>query len=126
MSREQPLLLHPVHSYPAVHITFRGPIAIGKTRQGLTTIKVCGLNRPKVVESRRTYLASLESHESMAHKDINTMTPEELRREIAFCGTVFKLVRRIIQAKEAYKTAAYASSEYAGMVRANFPQLPTQ
>jgi len=124
LAPEQPLLLNPVHDDPARHIRFRRAVAVGKTDQGRETIERCGLNRKKTLERRRTHLAHIESHESTARKDVTVMSPDELRREIAACGTVHQLVRRIVQAKNIYRTAAFDKGEYAGMVRANFPHLP--
>ena len=124
LAQEQPLLLHPATDDPAPHITFRRAVAVGQTPHGQTTIDVCGLNRGEVLERRRTHLAHLESHDAMADQDPTRMAPADLRRAIAKCGSVQEFVRRVIQAKDIRQKAALDTSEYAGMVRANFPLLP--
>ena len=124
LTLEQPLLLHPVHDSPALHIAFRGAVAVGISARGTATIDICGLNRKDALERRRTHIANLESHELMAAKDPSTMSPADLAREIAQCGSALEFARRILQAKAIHKTAALNAAEYAGMVRAKFPHLP--
>ncbi|MBW3128783.1 hypothetical protein [Hymenobacter profundi] len=124
LTQEQPLLLHPVYDDPAIHIGFRRAVAVAKTSRGQATIQLCGLNRKYKLERRRTHLAHIESHDSLADMDITTMSKADLAREVAKCGSPQALVRRILQAKTIRDQAAFAQAEYAGMVRANFPQLP--
>ena len=123
--QEQPLLLHPAHDDPAVHIGFQQAVAVAKTPRGQATIDLCGLNRKFTLERRRTHLAHLESHDSMAEMNPATMSPTDLAREVAKCGSVPALAKRILQARTLRNAAALASAEFAGMVRANFPHLPT-
>ncbi len=125
LAQEQPLLLNPANDNPASHIQFRRAVAVGKTLRGQTTIALCGLNRKQNLERRRTHLAHLESHDSLADMDPTTMSPGDLAREVAKCGSVPALVKRILQARTIRSTAALDQAEYAGMVRANFPRLPT-
>lgn len=123
--QEQPLLLHPVTDDPAAHISFQQAVAVAKTLRGQATIDLCGLNRKFTLERRRTYLAHLESHDSMADMNPTTMSPIDLAREVAKCGSVPALVKRILQARTIRNAAALDRAEFAGMVRANFPHLPT-
>lgn len=125
LAQEQPLLLHPAADDPARHIRFRRAVAVGKTPQGQATITLCGLNHKRNLERRRTHLAHLESHDSMADMDPATMSLGDLAREVAKCGSVPALVKRILQARTIRNAAARDQAEYAGMVRANFPLLPT-
>jgi uncharacterized protein (TIGR02646 family) len=124
LARERPLLLHPAQDDPAAHIRFRRAVAVGRTPRGRATITLCGLNRKQMLERRRTHLAHLESHDSMADMDPTTMSAIDLAREATKCGSVPALVKRILQARTIRDAAALASAEYAGMMRANFPQLP--
>lgn len=125
LPQEQPLLLHPAHDNPATHIRFRRAVAVGKTPRGQATIALCGLNRKQNLERRRTHLAHIESHDSMAGMDPSTMSPTDLARQIAKCGSVAVFIKRIGQAKTICEAAALDKAEFAGMVRANFPHLPT-
>ena len=126
VSQERPLLLHPVQDDPASHIRFRRAVALAvrQSPRGRATIALCGLNRKKTLERRRTHLAHIESHDLLAEKDIKSMSQIDLVREIAKCGSPAALVRRILQAKAICESAAFDSAEFAGMVRANFPHLP--
>ena len=124
LAREQPLLLHPAHDDPAAHIGFRRAVAVAKTPRGKATIQLCGLNRKHKLERRRTHLAHIESHDSLADLNIGTMPAADLAREVAKCGSAQALVRRIVQAKTIRDQAAFDRAEYAGMVRANLPHLP--
>lgn len=60
-----------------------------------------------------------------ASLDPMTMSPADLARQIAKCGSVAVFIKRIGQAKTSCAAAALDAAEYAGMVRANFPHLPT-
>lgn len=122
---EQPLLLHPTQDDPVVHIGFQQAVAVAITPRGQATIDLCGLNRKFTLERRRTHLAHLESHDSMADMNPATMSPIDLAREVAKCGSIPALVKRMLQARAIRNAAALDSAEYAGMVRANFPHLPT-
>ena len=123
--REQPLLLHPTREDPAAHIWFRRAVAVGKTPRGRATVALCGLNRKQLLERRRTHLAHLESHDSLADMDPASMSAVDLAREATKCGSVPALVKRILQARTIRRAATLDDAEYAGMVRANFPHLPT-
>lgn len=125
LRQEQPLLLHPASDDPADHIDFQQAVVIAKTPRGQATIDLCGLNRKFTLERRRTHLAHLESHDSMADMNPATMSPTDLAREVAKCGSVPALVKRILQARTIRNAAALDTAEFAGMVRANFPHLPT-
>lgn len=61
LSLEEPLILDPGGSEdPRQHINFRKELAVSQTEEGETTIRVLGLNRPDLVEERRTKLAELQ------------------------------------------------------------------
>lgn len=123
---ELPLLLHPVQDDPSNHIRFRRAVAVAvrKSLRGRATIKFCGLNRKKTLERRRTHLAHMESHDSMADMNPATMSIVDLAREVAKCGSMPALIKRILQARTIRNIAAFDSAEYAGMVRSNFSHLP--
>jgi hypothetical protein len=61
----------------------------------------------------------------MADMNPATMSPIDLAREVAKCGSVPALVKRILQARTIRNAAALNAAEFAGMARANFPHLPT-
>jgi uncharacterized protein (TIGR02646 family) len=124
LRQEQPLLLHPAHDNPAAHIRFRRAVAVSTTPRGQATITLCGLNRKHNLERRRTHLAHLDSHDSLASLDPMTMSPADLARQIARCGSIAIFIKRVGQAKTICDTAALDAAEFAGMVRANFAHLP--
>ncbi|HYH68436.1 MAG TPA: hypothetical protein VD866_27330 [Urbifossiella sp.] len=63
VTREKPLLLHPSAQDIDRHLTFSGPLVVpvGASRHGRATIKVLGLNRPKMVDARHKWLRVLEA-----------------------------------------------------------------
>ena len=60
VAQEQPLLLDPgATDNPRTHIEFRQERAIGLTEAGHKTIQIVGLNRPALIEDRRSRLRQL-------------------------------------------------------------------
>lgn len=121
---EQPLLLDPARDQPEQHIGFRGPVAVGLTSRGRTTIAGCGLNRIRLLAKRRTHLGQIERDELLADLDLAKLQAAEVARLVSKYGSLIMLTRRIRQARLVCARAALAPAEYTGMVRANFPHLP--
>jgi len=125
LSDEHPLLLDPTRPDLAQHIGFRKAVAVGRTPQGRTTIEGCGLNRQKLRERRQDHFDKLERDEALADYNIAALPLVEIQRQLLKYKSLPALARRIKQARDVCNRAALDSAEFAGMVRANFPQLPT-
>ena len=124
LSREHPLLLDPAFDDPEPHITFRKAVAVGRTGRGRATIEACGLNRLKLRERRRDHFDKLDRDEVLADYNIGALPATEIQRQVVKYGSLTALARRIKQARDVCKRAALGKAEFAGMVRANFPNLP--
>lgn len=110
LAAEQPLLLDPCHDDPAEHLVFmeNGEV-ISNTERGVVTIKVLGLNRTSLVESRRAVLNrvgalaqrvhALARHSSTEHKhpyadDTLSILRELMHPSGEHSAAVSQLIRR--------------------------------
>ena len=126
LQREAPLLLHPAAGPdPEAHLTFVRETAVGLTTEGETTWRVCGLNRPALLEARRDYLEMAEDQLFLATIFEANPPVLDLQALVALFGSADALSRKISAAQLNCKKLAQAKAPFAGMVRANFPQLPT-
>ena len=126
VSREEPLLLNPAHDNPEQHLTFLEEAAKGVTPVGEASVAAYSLNRPELLDDRRERLRCVRSEEMLAR--IFEVNPSIVELEILVSSyeSEEKLAWHIAQARLAYERAAFANAEFAGMVRANFPQLARQ
>ncbi|MBK7058490.1 MAG: hypothetical protein IPH52_26255 [Leptospiraceae bacterium] len=125
LHKENALLLHPSKDNPEEHITFIREKIIPQvmptgieSEKGKVTINTCGLERPSLNNSR----------EILFNKIIK-LKELRLENEIALKLAKEQVIINIINKNiKHYKTEisdlAKSSSEFAGMVRANFPDLP--
>jgi hypothetical protein len=62
LSLEKPLLIDPEKDDPRDHLEFRAEIAFARNQsaRGQATIEICGLNRPELIELRRTSLVLIQ------------------------------------------------------------------
>ena len=125
LATEHPLLLDPSRADVAQHLSFRKVVAVGRTPQGRATIAACGLNRLKLRQRRQDHFDKLERDEALADYNIAALPIAEIQRQEAKYGSLVALARRIKQARDTVQQAALDKAEFAGMVRANFPHLPT-
>lgn len=125
LAAEHPLLLDPSRADVAQHLGFHKAVAVGRTPQGRATINACGLNRLKLRQRRQDHFDRLERDEVLADYNIAAMPVAEIQRQLLKYKSLPALARRIKQARDICNQAALASAEFAGMVRANFPHLPT-
>lgn len=126
LDREAPLLLNPAAGPdPAAHLTFAQETAVGLTEEGETTWRVCGLNRPDLLEARRDYLEVVQDQVFLATILDANPPAVDLQVLIALYGSEEKLSQKISAAQLKYQKLARADAPFAGMVRANFPLLPT-
>lgn len=125
LANEHPLLLDPARPDIAQHLSFRKAVAVGRTPQGRATIAACGLNRLKLRQRRQDHFDRLERDEALADYNIAAMPLVEIQRQLIKYKSLTVLARRIKQARAACNQAALNAAEFAGMVRANFPHLPT-
>ncbi len=79
LSNEDPLLLDPGAAEDfRTHIQFRQEFAVGLTEVGRRTIHVVGLNRPALIEERRSRLKQLRMLLSLAQR----LADEDARQEL--------------------------------------------
>ena len=90
VTQEKPLLLDPgATENPRTHIEFRQERAIGLTEAGRKTIHVVGLNRPALIEDRRSHLRHLHFMQDVVQLCTGSRNPdgidllEDARRELA-------------------------------------------
>lgn len=125
IDEEHPLLVHPSQDEPESHIGFRREVCRSKDRKGEESIAAYGLNRGKLVETRREYLNNVRNNYYLSGLDLENMTPtkkssilEELNITEEEMNDLIETARRFIN------NAARADSPFAAMVRHNFPDLP--
>ena len=79
VAQEQPLLLDPgATDNPRTHIEFRQERAIGLTEAGSKTIQVVGLNRPALMEDRRSHLRNLHILQVVVQLCTCTRDPDDI------------------------------------------------
>lgn len=104
VSKEEPLLINPSLIDPSIHIKFDNEIPVGITDEGKTTIKVLGLDREELNESRREVLNNLMAIKSI-YECLNDPVSKEKAKNI-FCKSLDK--------------ALNDSGQYSLMLRNNF------
>lgn len=125
LAQEMPLLLNPVTENPTAHLTFQEEVATGLTTKGQASISAYGLNRTALLAVRRDRLQSARHTDTLARLLAADPPVVDLEHLIALYGSAEKLSWHIAEAQLAQRRAALDRAEYAGMVRANFPHLPT-
>ncbi|MGI4863506.1 MAG: hypothetical protein ACRYFZ_06250 [Janthinobacterium lividum] len=126
LHQEAPLVLNPATCpNPEAHLTFEQETAVGLTEEGEATWRVCGLNRPDLLDARRDYLELVQDQVFLA--TILDANPPvlDLQVLVALYGSEEKLSQQISAAQLNYQKLARADAPFAGMVRANFPLKPT-
>lgn len=110
LGAEEPLLVDPARLDPATFIRFHREraIAVRGCREGRTTIRVLGLNRPALMESRTRWLQTLKRL-----KDVR----ELLRQQIAVTPRP-ALVVRLAELDSTLRASCEDGGEYAAMARA--------
>lgn len=125
LAREAPLLLNPAETDPAPHISFQEEVALGSTPEGHASIAGYDLNRLALLDDRRERLRCLRSDEMLARLLEADPPIVNLEKLVQLYGSEEELSSHIAYARKAYANAASDPAKYAGMVRANFPHLPT-
>lgn len=125
INQEQPLLLNPAVDNPEDHLTFVKDAIAAVDERGKESIKAFGLDRPDLIKSRLDHLKKLRYARIIGA--LSFMPPlssdeQELLEELKL--TVEEGKEAVEEAKRVWREAAFDLAEYAGMVRANFPQLP--
>ncbi len=125
LQHEAPLLLNPATGPdPETQLTFNFETAVGLSDEGETTWRVCGLNRPDLLEARRDYLEMVQDQIFLATILAANPPVMDLQVLVALYGSLEKLSEKISAAQLNYAKLAKANAPFAGMVRANFPHLP--
>jgi len=125
LAQEAPLLLNPAAENPAAHLTFQEEVATGLTAKGQASISAYGLNRTALLAVRRDRLRSARHTDTLARLLAADPPVVDLKHLIALYGSEEKLSWHIAEARLAQRHATLDHAEFAGMVRANFPHLPT-
>lgn len=129
ISHERPLLPHPCHTNPATELTFNRHIAVAHnaSERGKACLQAYGLNRKPLKTRREEFLDTLKLVRFAASLDLDRMSPTELRTTLSDLQMTKAEARRYIAlARQVWDQAALDTAEYAGMIRANFPHLPTR
>ena len=103
---ERPYLVNPCFDTPEHHITFKDARVVSTTDRGLLTRRTCGLNRPDLLEERRSWLAMVRATAKAYEAAQNVGRTDDAD----YYGGV---LRRCTQSK----------STFAGMVRAELTSM---
>lgn len=126
LTQEAPLLLNPTTSPdPATHLTFDSEVAIGLTAVGSASVAAYSLNRVALLAVRRDRLRRLQSEDLLARLFEIDPPLVDIKRLIQAYGSEELLSLHIAEARKGRQQAALDKAEFAGMVRANFPPMPT-
>ena len=111
VTQEEPLLINPSETDPALLIGFRQEVAysIGGNAQAKATIEVIGLNRPNLIEERREHLTHLKRLRQVLHQRKYAETAEG--------QALLAETRAFLQqaTRDSAKFAAMARAEAAGV-----------
>lgn len=110
LGAEEPLLVDPARPDPATFIRFRREraVAVRGCREGRTTIRVLGLNRPALIEARARWLQTLKRLKKVR---------ELLRQQIAVTPRP-ALVAQLAELDVTLRASCEDGGEYAAMARA--------
>ncbi|HEX8327271.1 MAG TPA: hypothetical protein VF629_07005 [Hymenobacter sp.] len=130
LSRERPLLSDPGHTNPSRYLKFNKHVVTAKSVsnsvvRGKACIRAYGLDRKPLNRRREEFLDTLKLVRFAASLDLNNMTPADLQTVLTdLAMTLAQAHNYIALARSVWSEAAFDKSEYAGMIRDNFPQLP--
>ena len=126
LATEQPLLPDPATENPAAHLAFVQDAAQALDARGAACIQVFGLDRPELIKRRLDKLKALKQAHLLSGLDMNLpLNPAIEAYFQALKLTYAESMAIVAEAKRIWEESALAPAEYAGMVRANFPHLPT-
>lgn len=92
------------------------------TEKGKKSIIGFGLKRPALNEKRYEHLERVKMNDLLARIDLTKLTAEHVR---LFAGATHEQIVDIVHTASRFmQTAAGDAAEFAGMVRAKFPELP--
>ena len=134
ISNEKHTLISPIEENPEDFIYFKEEIPKPKSNlnvndktRALKSIKTFGLDRNKLNRDRREYLRTVKEVKFISEIQFD----KENTEQVIFVKNIFpnysieELEIRITEAKYNFMNAAKKTSRFAGMIRANFPELPT-
>lgn len=125
IDNERPLLVHPSLDDPESHIGFREEVCCPKDEKGKKSITAYGLNRDKLIETRREYLNNVYNNYIFSRLDLDSITQAEKTSLLErFNCTEEELNILIEKARRFINKAARTGSPFAAMVRHNYPDLP--
>lgn len=112
---------------PSAFITFEQEAirAVGDNPRGKYVIEKYGLDRPELEEARQARYEDVER--ALVLAEVNTKDQDEIDDLCRALKLEEKeLVAIVAKAVQVKDTAARAFSPFAGMIRANFPNLPIE
>jgi uncharacterized protein (TIGR02646 family) len=131
VSRERALLLNPSQTNPGRYLKFNKHVVTvnGVNHQSAARGKACirayGLDRAALNRKREEFLKTVKYARFVSSLDLNTMSSAELHVTLSDLSMTLQEAHAfIIGARQAFNEAAFDKSEYAGMIRDNFPRLP--
>ncbi len=128
LAQEQPLLIDPATEDPARYLTFRQDAIAPKraSRRGKACIEAFGLARPELINRRIEHLKRLTHARIIGALDLSlplSATASQFLRDARLSLAEGQAL--VADARRIWQEAALDAAEFAGMVRANFPHLPT-
>jgi uncharacterized protein (TIGR02646 family) len=128
LAQEQPLLIDPATEDPARYLTFRQDAIAPKraSRRGQACIEAFGLDRPELISRRIEHLKRLTHARIIGGLDLSlplSATASQFLQEARLSLAEGQAL--VVDARRIWQEAALDAAEFAGMVRANFPHLPT-
>lgn len=126
LAAEQPLLPDPATEDPAAHLTFDQDTAVALDERGAACIRVFGLDRPELIRRRIDKLKALKQARFLSGLDMSRpLLPPVAEFFASLHFTYQEAVALVEEARLTWQAAALDAAEFAGMVRAAFPALPT-
>lgn len=126
LATEQPLLPDPATENPASHLIFVQDAALALDARGAACIQVFGLDRPELIQRRADKLKALRQARFFSELDMSQPLDPAIEAYLQKSNLTYaEGLQLVVDAKRIWEEAARAQAEFAGMVRANFPHLPT-
>lgn len=126
LAAEQSLLPDPATEDPAVHLTFVQDAAQALDVRGACCIWVFGLDRPELIKRRLEKLRALKYTQFFGGLDLRLPLNPAIATFLQEARLTYaEGVEMVTDAQRTWEESALDPAEFAGMVRANFPYLPT-
>lgn len=126
LGAERPLLLDPATEDPAAHLSFVEDAVQALDARGQACIDVFGLDRPALIKQRIAHLQALHNARIVGALDLSLPLNSRARQFLRDFGYSHAEGQKIVEvARQIWAEAAFDSGQFAGMVRAKFPNKLT-